>query len=57
MDHTPEELEYFSSNQKPEEKQELHERPVKQRLISWVLIILVLFGFIGTCYWLAFYGV
>ena len=57
MAHTPEALEYIGSNQQPEEPQEYHDRPVGHRILSWVLIAVVLFAFLGTCYWLAFYGV
>jgi len=57
MDHSKEELEHFSANQQPKEKQEYHERPIGHRILSWLLIAVVLFAFLGTCYWLAFYGV
>ncbi len=58
MDHSPEELEYFSSkqNNEPAQKEEYHERPVSQRILSWILIGIVLFAFFGTCYWLINYG-
>lgn len=57
MEHTPDELEFFSLNQKAEEKGEYHKRPLGHRILSWILIVIVLFAFLGTCYWLAFYGV
>ena len=56
MEHSTENLEHISSNQQTEIKKEYHERPLGHRIISWVLIAVVLFAFIGTCYWLAFYG-
>ena len=56
MEHSTENLEHISANQQPEEKQEYHERPLSHRIVSWLLIAVVLLGFIGTCYWLAFYG-
>ena len=56
MEHSTENLEHISANQQPEEKKEYHERPLSHRIVSWVLIAVVLFAFIGTCYWLAFYG-
>lgn len=56
MKHNTENLEHFSASQSPEEKPEFHERPFSHRVISWVLIGVVLFAFLGTCYWLAFYG-
>jgi len=57
MDHTPEELRTISEIEQSEQKQEYRERPVIHRIVSWILIGIVLFGFLGTCYWLAFYGV
>lgn len=58
MDHSPEELEYYSFKQgnEPEKKEEYHERPRSQRILSWVLIGIVLFAFLGTCYWLVNFG-
>ena len=57
MEHTPEELRTISDNENTEHKQGYQERPVIHRIVSWILIAIVLFGFLGTCYWLAFYGV
>ena len=57
MGHIPEELEYTSNQQNTEEKPFIPEHPLHHRIISWILIAIVLFGFLGTCYWLAFYGV
>lgn len=56
MEHSTENLEHFSSEQTPQEPQEHQGRPLSHRILSWMLIIIVLFGFLGTCYWLAFYG-
>lgn len=57
MDHTTENLDHFSASQTQEaEKQEYTERPLFHRIMSWVLIGIVLLAFLGTCYWLAFYG-
>ena len=55
MDHTPEELEVIPNdgNQKPAYK----EHTLLHRIVSWILIAIVLVGFIGSCYWMAFYGV
>ena len=55
MDHTPEELEVVQNEtmQKPAYK----EHTLGHRIVSWILIAIVLFGFIGSCYWMAFYGV
>ena len=57
MEHTPENLEHYSAA-KTEQKEEIKytERPLMHRLVSWLLIAVVLFAFLGTCYWLAFYG-
>ena len=58
MEHTPEELRTISDSEQTEQKQQgYQERPVLHRIVSWILIAIVLFGFLGTCYWLAFYGV
>jgi len=57
MKRSPEELEYTSKQQSSDEKPIVTDRPMYQRIVSWVLIAIVLFGFLGTCYWLAFYGV
>lgn len=56
MEHSKENLEHFSSEQALQEPQDFHARPLSQRILSWVLIVIVLLGFLGTCYWLAFYG-
>ena len=56
MEHSTENLEHFSADQQPQECKEYHERPRSHRIISWALIAIVLFAFLGTCYWLAFYG-
>lgn len=55
MDRSSEELEHFSRNQDVQ-KNSVEERPIMHRVISWILIMVVLFAFLGTCYWLAFYG-
>ena len=57
MGHAPEDLEYMSNQKSTEESSSAPERPLHHRIISWILIAIVLFGFLGTCYWLAFYGV
>ena len=57
MEHTSENLEHFSAAQAgTEEKTPYTKRPVSHRILSWILIFVVLFGFLGTCYWLAMYG-
>ena len=56
MGHSPEELEHYSANEIPEQKTPVQPRPLWHRLLSWFLIAGVLFAFLGTFYWLAFYG-
>lgn len=56
MGHSPEELDQFSRDQQEQEVTNVIPRPLSHRIISWILIAIVLFGFLGTCYWLAFYG-
>ena len=58
MEHSPENLEHFSSEQQQgEEKKAYFARPKWQLVLAWVAIAIVLFAFLGTCYWLAFYEV
>ena len=54
MEHTPEELEHFSTNHEETETKKYTKRPVGHVIMAWLLIGIVLFGFLGTCYWLAF---
>ena len=58
MGHTPEDLEYFSNEQQSlREKQETeryYKRPVSHQIMAWILIVIVVAAFLGTCYWLAF---
>ena len=56
MEHNSENLDHISSNQQPEAPQGYEKHPLSHRIVSWILIAIVLFGFLGTCYWLAFYG-
>lgn len=32
-------------------------RPKYQIVLAWILAIIVIFAFLGTCYWLAFFKV
>ncbi len=58
MKHTTENLEHYSSNQQePEEKEVYTPRPKSQLIVAWLLIAIVLFAFLGTCYWLVNYKV
>lgn len=56
MEHNTENLEHYSASHQTKEKREYHERPRSHRLAAWLLILIVIFAFLGTCYWLAFYG-
>ena len=57
MEHSTENLEHYSAAQGgKEEKAPYTERPVMHRIVSWLLIVIVLFGFLGTCYWLVMFG-
>lgn len=38
-------------------KEPYRPRPLRQLILAWVLIAIVLFGFLGTCYWMIHYGV
>lgn len=53
MSDKPKELDLNQKENQPVVK----DRPLAQRILALVLIGIVLFGFLGTCYWLAFYGV
>jgi len=55
MDHSTENLEQLSSEQSSQSGP-VEKRPIMHRIVSWILIAVVLFAFLGTCYWLAFYG-
>ena len=57
MEHTPEELELNSVNEQNAAKKEYEQHSIAQRVAAIVLVGIILFGFLGTCYWLAFYGV
>lgn len=56
MEQNTENLTHISTDQSQKQPPEYHERPVSHRILSWLLIAIVLFAFLGTCYWLAFYG-
>lgn len=57
MEHNTENLEHYSASQeRKKEETPYTKRPLMHRIVSWLLIIMVLFGFLGTCYWLAMYG-
>ena len=54
-DHSTEQLEYQSGQRNEKERQgEYTPRPKHQIVLAWVLAAVVLFAFLGTCYWLIF---
>ena len=57
MDHNTENLEHFSASQEEMQEQTPYvKRPLFHRILAWVLAAVVLFGFLGTCYWLVMFG-
>ena len=55
MDHTPENLENISMDNQ-QKKDKYTPRPIGHLIWAWVLIAIVLFAFLGTCYWMINYG-
>ena len=53
---TTEQLEQESRKAAEPEKQEYTPRPKSQIILAWILAAVVIFAFLGTCYWMAFYG-
>ena len=49
-------LEQESRKAAEPEKQEYTPRPKSQIILAWILAAVVIFAFLGTCYWMAFYG-
>ena len=57
MEHSPENLEHFSGQQQvTEEKKSYTPRPKGHLILAWLLIVVVLFAFLGMCYWMIAYG-
>jgi len=57
MEYTSENLEQTNElDERVQEKTQCVERPLFHRILSWVLIAVVLFAFLGTCHFLATYG-
>lgn len=57
MEHMPENLEQFSQEQQtPEDKKKYSPRPKGHLILAWALIAVVLFGFLGMCYWMINFG-
>ena len=53
---TSEMLQSKSREQQPLQSEGYTPRPKYQIILAWILAIIVIFAFLGTCYWLAFYG-
>ena len=57
MEHTTEKLEQISAGQQPVgEEKKYTPRPLRHIIVAWLLIAVVLFGFLGVCYWMVMYG-
>ena len=53
-EHSTEQLESESRKALQSEKKEYIPRPKSQLVLAWVLIGVVLLGFLGMCYWMMF---
>lgn len=51
--HSTERLDYTSSRQQ-QEQTHYTPRPRSHIVMAWILVGVVVFAFLGTCYWLAF---
>ena len=57
MDHSSENLQHYSAEQqKSENKEPYTPRPKGHLITAWILIAIVLFAFLGMCYWMVTYG-
>lgn len=57
MEHSSDHLDHYSTEQQSAEKKEKYTpRPKSHLIIAWVLIAIVIFAFVGMCYWMAAYG-
>ena len=52
-----EELEHFSANEQLQDEHHYTPRPKYQVVLAWILAIIVIIAFLGTCYWLAFFKI
>ena len=52
---SPEMLEKLSQEEQPQ-KQDYTPRPKSQVVLAWVLVVVVVLAFLGTCYWLMYGG-
>ena len=52
-EHSTERLDYTSAQQQ-EEKPHYTPRPKSHIVMAWILVGVVLFAFLGTCYWQIF---
>lgn len=54
---TTEQLTEQSARETENERGEYTPRPKSQIILAWILAGVVIFAFLGTCYWMMFYGV
>lgn len=50
-----EENERLQPHEEPQQPELYRPHTKAQRIVAWILAGIVLFAFLGTCYWLAFY--
>ena len=56
-DYSSERLEYQSGQRNEKEQRgEYTPRPKSQIVLAWVLAVVVVLAFLGTCYWLMYGG-
>lgn len=54
---TTEQLAHESADEAENERKSYTPRPKSQIILAWILAIVVIIAFLGTCYWMMFYGV
>ena len=53
-EHSTERLDYTSAQRQQKEETHYTPRPKFHIVLAWVLAAVVLFAFLGTCYWMIF---
>jgi len=56
MEHSSDHLDHVKPEQTTEQKDTYTPRPKSHLVGAWILIAVVLFAFLGMCYWMAAYG-
>lgn len=57
MEHMPENLEQISQEQQASaDKEKYTPRPKGHLILAWALIAVVVFAFLGMCYWMINFG-